>query len=399
MVVPQASLANVDAPWPLEPLAHATLQPPRLGGGRYAITRRLGRGSQADVYLAWDELESTWRALKVAAPAAAADPHMRDRFALEGRVMAGLDHPHLLSVVDVDEDHGLPFIVMELARGGSVGGWLKRHGAMPAWLAAQVIVKACEGLAEAHANGIVHRDVKPHNLLLTEEGEVRVTDFGVAFVSQEATLTATGSVLGTLSYMAPEQRNDPHNVDPRADVYALGATLFKMTTLRVSADLFYAGISPELLDGVPELFRDIIVDACAYDPADRIQSVQALRDRIQEVMEYLHIEQDPPLAPNLLPLPLRPPEVLTLDSGVDPRRFLAPGEWSRHDDEVTLETLAETRQERAPASDWTRDLITVGVGVLIFVAVFCGTVALGLDLLDTSVNEALAFASEGSKET
>ena len=292
------------------------LRPPRLNG-RYVVTRLLGKGAQARVYLAWDSRLKQWRAVKVLAANFVSDEHVRHRFETEAEAMARLSHRNLLRVVDIDSDGGTPFIVMELARGGAITDWLKRHGVMYPRLACEVLAQACEGLAHAHAVGVVHRDVKPHNLLIADDGRVLLTDFGIAQLAEGAGMTQTGSVMGTFAYMAPEQRNDAKSVDGRADVYALGATLYTILTLKTSAELFFAEARDEILEPVPEGLRDIILNACRYDRDDRLPDVHALRERLLEAMESMDAFDGPPLTDHILPLPETPAPLLDADSGVE----------------------------------------------------------------------------------
>ncbi|MBX2801359.1 MAG: serine/threonine protein kinase, partial [Myxococcales bacterium] len=266
---------------------------------------------------AFDARLKQWRAVKVLAANFIDDEHVRARFEHEAEAMARLSHRNLLRVVDIDIDGGTPFIVMELARGGAITDWLKRHGVMPARQAIQVVMQACDGLAHAHGLGVVHRDVKPHNLLISDDGRILLTDFGIAQLAESISMTQTGSVMGTFAYMAPEQRNDAKSVDGRADVYALGATLFTILTLRTSAELFFAEARDEILEPVDEPLRDVILEACRYDRDERIGSVLALKAKLAEVMERLPDVPCPPLTDAILPLPERPPLLLDEGSGVE----------------------------------------------------------------------------------
>jgi len=291
------------------------LRPPRING-RYVVTSLLGKGAQARVYLAMDARLRQWRAIKVLAPEYVHDEQVRQRFQQEAEAMARLSHRNLLRILDIDTDGELPFIVMELARAGAVTDWLKRHEKMSPRLAIDVIGQACEGLAHAHAQNIVHRDVKPHNLLIADDGRILLTDFGIAQVGEES-LTQTGNVLGTFAYMAPEQRNDTKSVDKRTDVYALGATLYTCLTLRTSAELFFAENRDEILDGIPREIALVILDACRYDRDERIGSVSELKQRLDECLESLEDEPSPPLNSEIMPVPDKPPAELPPDSGVE----------------------------------------------------------------------------------
>jgi serine/threonine protein kinase len=187
---------------PHEHTADSQFQAPRLAG-RYIVTRLLGKGAHARVYLAHDSRLKQWRAVKVLASNHIDDDHVRSRFEAEAEVMAKLSHQNLMRVIDIDRDGKVPFMVMELARGGAVLDWCKRHGALPPRLALRVAMQCAEGLHHAHEQGVVHRDVKPHNILVREEDRVVLTDFGIARIDDGLHLTAAGSAMGTFVFMAP----------------------------------------------------------------------------------------------------------------------------------------------------------------------------------------------------
>lgn len=262
---------------------------------RYAIVRPIGKGAQAKVYLAWDLKLELWRAVKVLAPQFLHDGPVRARFDGEAQMMARLAHRNLMPVVDVDTAGAVPYLVMDLARGGSVIDWMKRNGAMPPQMALGVVIGCCHGLEYAHAQGIVHRDVKPHNVLIHEDGRSILTDFGIARAEDAAQLTANGAAMGTFAFMPPEQRADAHSVTESAEVYALASTLFTMLTARTSTELFLADSRDRLLDGVPEVVRPIILQACKYEAELRYGSMAELRQALEAARERL--PPDPPSAP------------------------------------------------------------------------------------------------------
>jgi eukaryotic-like serine/threonine-protein kinase len=181
----------------------------------YRIESELGRGGMAIVYKGWHEQLERPVALKVLAEHLADDPEFRDRFLREARIAARLQHPSLVRTFDVTEVDGLPCIVMELVAGGTLAG-----GELTRGEAAHV----AEGLAHAHAAGVVHRDLKPANLLRAQPGEVKIADFGIARAAEETMVTQVGTVLGTLRYLSPEQAAG-QVVGPAADVWSLGVVL------------------------------------------------------------------------------------------------------------------------------------------------------------------------------
>lgn len=245
--------------------------------GRYRLRSVLGRGGMATVYAAWDTAEERACAVKVLRSVAARSAQLTRRFLDEAQTMQRLRHPHVVAVHDVGAHEGRAFLVMELLTGGAVSDRLAEAGALVPAEAARVAVDALEGLAAAHALGIVHRDVKPQNLLLDADGRVRITDFGVARRAADAAgRTRTGAQLGTLAYMPPEQRHDPRQVGPASDVYAVGATLYTLLTARRPIDLFMEDVREERLRDLPEHLRGVVARACAYHPSDRFSTAQEM---------------------------------------------------------------------------------------------------------------------------
>ncbi len=196
--------------------------------GAYRVLDRLGKGGMGQVFLAEHSVLGRRAAIKVLSDALRADPGARRRFVREARAAATLDHPNIVHVFDVDMAHEPPYLVMEYVDGISLQAAVARTGTFSAGEAAAVGVQVADGLAQAAAVGLVHRDIKPANLLVDRRGAVKILDLGIVCFTHEGHSRTNGPavILGTLDYLAPEQAEDSSRVDPRADIYALGATLY-----------------------------------------------------------------------------------------------------------------------------------------------------------------------------
>ncbi|RME21762.1 MAG: serine/threonine protein kinase, partial [Deltaproteobacteria bacterium] len=275
-------------PMELDPLDVA----PPLHDGRYRLRAVLGEGGMAIVYRAWDRRLEVDRAIKMLLPEMAARPRIRARFEAEARTMARLSHPHIVPVHDVDVDGDRVYIVMELLTGGTLWDRVERWGPMPPQAAVDAVLPALSALAHAHAAGVVHRDVKPQNVLLSAQGVVRLTDFGIARIEDADTRTRTAAVMGTWTYMPPEQRQSARDVDPRSDLYAVGAMLWALTHGREPPDLFAADLDPGLLADLPPPLAEVIRVATRYRPDDRYPDAREMAAALDACRAAL-----PPLDP------------------------------------------------------------------------------------------------------
>ena len=280
------------------------LQP--LVAGRYELVRPLGHGAMATVDLAQDVELERLVALKRLAENLARDEDLRRRFLREARLAARLAHPNVVRVFDVGEDDGRPFIAMEYVEGETLADLVARRGPLPAAETATLGVQACAGLAAAHAAGLVHRDVKPQNLLLGTDGVLKLGDFGIAVGHEGTRLTLVGTVLGTAGYLAPEQARG-EQVSAAADIYAVGAVLYELLAGEpaLSADSL-ADLTgeddfqpPDVADRVPAAPAALVaaVNAClSARPEDRPPSAAALARLLAPVAseaETLSLPADP----------------------------------------------------------------------------------------------------------
>jgi serine/threonine-protein kinase len=241
---------------------------------RYRLEQPLGRGGMATVYLGRDTELDRPVAVKLLE---ATDEGLRRRFLREARLAARLSHPNVVSVFDAGEEDGRPYIVMEHVDGETVAELLARRGRLPPEEARDLALQAARGLAHAHSAGLVHRDVKPQNLLLRKDGTLKIADFGIARAAEGTALTQAGTVLGTAAYLAPEQALG-NEVTAAADVYSLGAVLYEMLTGRPPveveslADLATPqAILPvrELAPDVPRDLEDVVMRSLARNPSYR----------------------------------------------------------------------------------------------------------------------------------
>ncbi len=281
---------------PDPPSVEALARAPNVDGGRLALVSRIGMGGMGGVYAAWDRAASRWRAVKVLLPEHARNKRLRRRFRQEAETMMGLEHANLVEVLSVHDHEALPYLVMELLTGGSLQDWVLKHGPMPPGLATHAATQLCLGLAEVHRQGIVHRDIKPNNVLITQDGHCKLTDFGMARV-REGTDTKTGAILGTVGFMAPEQLTDSKSVDGRADIYGVGATLCVLLEPTAMRDFFRVADDPGRLEHVPAELATFLVDCLQYDRADRIANIDTALARLVALANALPANPDstPPL--------------------------------------------------------------------------------------------------------
>jgi serine/threonine-protein kinase len=272
-----------------------SVKEPVLLAGRYQVEEELGRGGMAKVFRGTDTVLGRPVAIKVLAPHFAEDLNFVARFRREAQAAARLNHPNLVGVYDTGSDDGVHYIVMEYVDAKTLADYLAGGGRIMPDRAIELAEAVCRALSVAHAHGVIHRDIKPANIMVTARGEVKVTDFGIARMTEGAdTIAQTAAVLGTASYLSPEQaRGEP--VDQRTDIYSLGVVLYEMVTGRppFSGDTPVAVASKHVLEqpkppsklnpDVPAALDAVIMKALAKNPANRYQTAEELTQDLERV--------------------------------------------------------------------------------------------------------------------
>ncbi|HWG94549.1 MAG TPA: Stk1 family PASTA domain-containing Ser/Thr kinase [Mycobacteriales bacterium] len=273
----------------------------RLLDGRYRLERLIARGGMATVYLGTDTRLDRTVAVKVLRAALAEDPEFVERFTREARSAARLSTPDVVAVFDQGRDpaSGAAYLVMEHVRGRTLRDVLRERGPLPPVEALALLEPVLRALAAAHAAGLVHRDVKPENVLVADDGRVKVADFGLARAFQTSSLTSTsGVLLGTVAYLAPEQV-EHGSADPRSDVYSAGIVLWELLTgtppyesdtpLSVAFRHVHEDVPPpsEVVEGVPVAVDELVVRATRRDPAARPLDAGALLAEVRAVLADL----------------------------------------------------------------------------------------------------------------
>jgi hypothetical protein len=265
--------------------------------GRYRIEDEIGSGGMSTVYSAFDETLERQVALKIMHSDISSDPAALERFRREARTVAKLSHPHVVMVIDAGEDQGHPYIVFENVRGETLKERVRREGALPIAEAVAYAIEIGRALGAAHERGLVHRDVKPQNVLIDEEGRAKVTDFGIALGLEPEGLTAAGRVVGTTDYVSPEQAMG-REVTGQSDVYSLGIVLFEMLTGAVPFE-GESGVNvamKHVQEGIPDVQRrrpgvsaalaGVLERATAKELPNRYQSMADFVHALEEVLTY-----------------------------------------------------------------------------------------------------------------
>lgn len=258
--------------------------------GRYEILEKTGVGGMATVYVARDIVLNRYVAVKVLKEEFTTDEEFVKRFNTEALAAASLSHANIVSIYDVGNENNIYYIVMELVRGKTLKQIITEEGAISWKWATNIAIQIASALEVAHKNNIVHRDIKPHNIIITEDGVAKVTDFGIAKAVSNSTITAFGTTIGSVHYFSPEQAKGGYT-DAKSDIYSLGVVMYEMLTGKVPFDadtsvsvaLMHMQESPkppiEINENIPSALNDIILKAMQKEPMARYQSAtEMIRD-------------------------------------------------------------------------------------------------------------------------
>jgi eukaryotic-like serine/threonine-protein kinase len=295
---------------------------PRTLAGRYRLDEVIGRGGMSTVYRGTDLALDRVVAVKVALdPLVEQSPVYLERFRREANAAAAIDHPGVVTVYDAGADGPTRFIVMEFVHGRSLADILREQSPLEPAEGADIAAQAADALSAAHARGIVHRDIKPGNIMVTPDGAVKVLDFGIARAVDSGTLTQTATVLGTSAYMSPEQAlGQP--ADARSDIYSLGCVLYEMLTgeppfvAEVAAAVMHQHVrvqpkpASERNPAVPPALNALVMDMLAKAPGDRPQTAAEVRDRLRQAVGNPGDEDEALATLAMAPPPAPPPPVI-----------------------------------------------------------------------------------------
>ncbi|HYN91500.1 MAG TPA: protein kinase [Thermoleophilaceae bacterium] len=256
---------------------------------RYRLEEKIGSGGMSSVYRAFDPMLERWVAIKLMHRDISDDPDQLERFRREARAVAQLNHPHVVTVIDAGEDDGAPYIVFEYVDGETLKERIRRLQRLPVSEAVAYAIEIGRALESAHANRLVHRDVKPQNVLIDRDGRAKVTDFGIARSLEAQGLTATGRVLGTTDYVSPEQALG-HEVTGQSDIYSLGIVLYEMLTGETpfKADTQVAVAMRHVRDPLPDVQRRRPEISAALAAVVERSTAKETQNRYPTIGEMVH---------------------------------------------------------------------------------------------------------------
>ena len=343
--------------------------------GRYRLDAQIGTGGMSTVYRAFDAVLERRVAVKLMHREIAADTDQLERFRREARAVAQLSHPHIVGVIDAGEEDGRPYIVFEYVEGETLKDRIRRMGRLPVDEAIAYAIEISRALEAAHARHIVHRDVKPQNVLIDEEGSAKVTDFGIARSLDEEGLTADGRVLGTTDYVSPEQALG-HDVNGQSDIYSLGVVLYEMLV----GDVPFHGEN-QVSVAMKHVREDL------PDVQSRRPEISAGLAAILDRMTDKHLEH-------------RYPDAHTLEAELEDALAAEAARSGRSTGEATavIATLPERTKRRLPLRMRRRFPVIAVIGVLVLAAVAVALLAVqGVNRTERGTGQGKVKAPPGTK--
>lgn len=355
----------------------------KLFAGRYRILKSIGRGGMADVYLAKDLiLDNEEVAIKVLRTNYQTDQIAVARFQREARAMAELNHPNIVSIRDIGEEDGQQFLVMEYVDGSDLKKYIQDHAPLSNNEVVRIMEEVLSAMTLAHQQGIVHRDLKPQNILLTKDGTVKVTDFGIAVAFAETSLTQTNSMLGSVHYLSPEQARGS-KATVQSDIYAMGIMLFEMLTGHIPYDgdsavtialQHFQKPLPSIIDenkNVPQALENVVIKATAKRLSDRYASTFEMSRDLMTALSY-NRSRDPKLVFEDTENTKTLPKVTTSTSVPSTTEQLLKKQKAAKEDKVATEnqaTKAKTKKKKSRRMFGTLMKIFFAV-VIVAIAIF-----------------------------
>ncbi|MGO1539477.1 MAG: protein kinase domain-containing protein [Leucobacter sp.] len=336
-------------------------------GGRYELSSRIAVGGMGEVWKATDSIIGRTVAIKILKDEYMGDPGFLERFRAEARHAALVNHEGIANVFDYGEEQGSAYIVMELVPGEPLSTIIEREGRVPPDRVLGIVAQTATSLQAAHDAGLVHRDIKPGNLLITPEGRVKITDFGIARIADQVPLTATGQVMGTVQYLAPEQASG-HTATPATDIYSLGVVAYECLAGRrpftgeSQVAIAMAQINdtpPDLPDDLPQPVQNLVLACLAKDAADRPESAA----KLAQAAAALH-RGDVQLAATYVPQILGATDMaattmLPQTTALDDAATTALPQTTALDEQPEGEAEEEEEEKKKKRSPWTWPLITL----------------------------------------
>lgn len=329
-------------------------------GNRYEIVETIGKGGMAIVYKAKCLKLNRYVALKVLRPEFREDKDFITRFKAEAQSAASLSHPNIVSVYDVGQDGDLNYIVMEYVEGVTLKQYMDAKGVLPWREAVDYTAQICAGLEHAHKNGIIHKDIKPHNIMITREGTLKITDFGIAKVISSSTITTGNTTMGSVHYFSPEQARGGYT-DYKTDIYSLGVVLYEMVTGRLPFDgdsaiaiamqhIEKEPIPPtELNPDIPQSLENVIRKAMSKEQAMRYDSVTEMMQDLKKVYTGSTVDFD--------------------EQAMNGATVITPRVTGYHGGEIPEELMGKKGKKKKTEADHKKDVLGIVAGTLTGLAV------------------------------